>query len=193
MTYNSPYGELPTPNRAGHDFDGWFTEKDGGTKVEASTVVTAAEPHTLYAHWTAHEHCICGGSISAGDHTGHTPVSYQSWNGKDAISYTNKTAYVYLSQNVTFNSNLVVDGTTLYLCLNGKTFASNGTNKITVNNGGRLVLCDCAGGGTIRGATKSWGGSCVYLYQSTLDIFGVKITGGKVSGNGGGEIYIRDS
>lgn len=193
VTYNSPYGELPTPNRAGYDFDGWFTEKDGGTKVEASTVVTAAEPHTLYAHWTAHEHCICGGSISAGDHTGHTPVSYQSWNGKDAISYTNKTAYVYLSQNVTFNSNLVVDGTTLYLCLNGKTFASNGTNKITVNNGGRLVLCDCAGGGTIRGATKSWGGSCVYLYQSTLDIFGGKITGGKVSGNGGGAIALDDS
>lgn len=193
VTYNSPYGELPTPNRAGYDFDGWFTEKDGGTKVEASTVVTAAEPHTLYAHWTAHEHCICGGSISVGDHTGHTPVSYQSWNGKDAISYTNKTAYVYLSQNVTFNSNLVVDGTTLYLCLNGKTFASNGTNKITVNNGGRLVLCDCAGGGTIRGATKSWGGSCVYLYQSTLDIFGGKITGGKVSGNGGGAIALDDS
>ena len=192
VTYNSPYGELPTPNRAGYDFDGWFTEKDGGTKVEASTVVTAAEPHTLYAHWTAHEHCICGGSISAGDHTGHTPVSYQSWNGKDAISYTNKTAYVYLSQNVTFNSNLVVDGTTLYLCLNGKTFASNGTNKITVNNGGRLVLCDCAGGGTIRGATKGWGGSCVYLYQSTLDIFGGKITGGKVSGNGGGGAIALD-
>ena len=192
VTYNSPYGELPTPNRAGYDFDGWFTEKDGGTKIEASTVVTAVEPHTLYAHWTAHEHCICGGSISAGDHTGHTPVSYQSWNGKDAISYTNKTAYVYLSQNVTFNSNLVVDGTTLYLCLNGKTFASNGTNKITVNNGGRLVLCDCAGGGTIRGATKGWGGSCVYLYQSTLDIFGGKITGGKVSGNGGGGAIALD-
>lgn len=192
VTYNSPYGTLPTPNRAGYDFDGWFTEKDGGTKIEASTVVTAVEPHTLYAHWTAHEHCICGGSISAGDHTGHTPVSYQSWNGNDAISYTNKTAYVYLSQNVTFNSNLVVDGTTLYLCLNGKTFASNGTNKITVNNGGRLVLCDCAGGGTIRGATKGWGGSCVYLYQSTLDIFGGKITGGKVSGNGGGGAIALD-
>lgn len=192
VTYNSPYGTLPTPNRAGYDFDGWFTEKDGGTKIEASTVVTAVEAHTLYAHWTAHEHCICGGSISTGDHTGHTPVSYQSWNGKDAISYTNKTAYVYLSQNVTFNSNLVVDGTTLYLCLNGKTFASNGTNKITVNNGGRLVLCDCAGGGTIRGATKGWGGSCVYLYQSTLDIFGGKITGGKVSGNGGGGAIALD-
>ena len=193
VTYNSPYGELPTPNRAGYDFDGWFTEKDGGTKIEASTVVTAAEPHTLYAHWTAHEHCICGGSISADDHTGHTPVSYQSWNGTDAISYTNKTAYVYLAQNATISSNLVVDGTTLYLCLNGNTFASNGTNKITVNNGGRLVICDCKGSGTIKGATTNvWGGACIYLYNSTLDIFGGKITGGKISGNGGGGAIALD-
>ena len=151
--------------------------------------------HTLYAHWTfLHEHCICGGDTAAGDHTAHTAQTFTAWNGTDAISYTNKTAYVYLSQNVTINSNLVVDGTTLYLCLSGNTFASNGTNKIIVKNGGRLVLCDCAGGGTIKGATKSvWGGSCVYLYQSTLDIFGGTITGGKVTGKGGGAIALDDS
>lgn len=201
VTYNSPYGELPTPNRAGYDFDGWFTEKDDGTKVEASTVVTAAEPHTLYAHWTAHEHCICGGSISAGDHTGHTPVSYQSWNGKDAIQYNNNVAYVRLSDNVTMNGLTIDPGKTLYLCLNGKQLASNGTSKINVgkatkNNSGRtparLVICDCKGGGTIKGATSGWGGSCVYLYQGTLDIFGGKITGGKVSGNGGGGALALD-
>lgn len=33
----------------------------------------------------------------------------------------------------------------------------------------------------------------MYLYQSTLDIFGGKITGGKVSGNGGGAIALDDS
>ena len=201
VTYNSPYGTLPTPNRAGYDFDGWFTEKDGGTKIEASTVVTAAEPHTLYAHWTAHEHCICGGSISTGDHTGHTPVSYQSWNGKDAIQYNNNVAYVRLSDNVTMNGLTIDPGKTLYLCLNGKQLASNGTSKINVgkatkNNSGRtparLVICDCKGGGTIKGATSGWGGACIYLYNSTLDIFGGKITGGKVSGNGGGGAIALD-
>ena len=192
---DSPYGPLPTPKRVNYRFDGWFTEKDGGTKVEETTIMSSRAAHTLYAHWTfLHEHCICGGDTAAGDHTAHTVQTFTAWNGTDAISYTNKTAYVYLSQNVTINSNLVVDGTTLYLCLSGNTFASNGTNKITVNNGGRLVLCDCAGGGTIKGATKSvWGGSCVYLYQSTLDIFGGTITGGKVTGKGGGAIALDDS
>ena len=192
---DSPYGSLPTPTRADYRFDGWFTEKDGGTKVEETTIMSSRAAHTLYAHWTfLHEHCICGGDTAAGDHTAHTAQTFTAWNGADAISYTNKTAYVYLSQNVTINSNLVVDGTTLYLCLSGNTFASNGTNKIIVKNGGRLVLCDCAGGGTIKGATKSvWGGSCVYLYQSTLDIFGGTITGGKVTGKGGGAIALDDS
>ena len=190
---DSTYGPLPTPTRDSYRFDGWFTEKDGGTKVEESTVMTSREAHTLYAHWTfLHEHCICGGDTAVGDHTVHTNVEFSKWDGKSAISYTNKTAYVYLSQNVTFNSNLEVDGATLYLCLNGKTFASNGTNKITVKNGGRLVLCDCAGGGTIKGATSGWGGTCVYLYQSTLDIFGGKITGGKVTGKGGGGAIALD-
>ena len=190
---DSPYGTLPTPTRASYRFDGWFTEKDGGTKVEETTTVSIRGNHTLYAHWTfQHEHCICGGDVAAGDHTAHTPQVFTAWNGTDAIAYTNRIAYVYLTQNVTINSNLVVDGTTLYLCLSGNTFASNGTNKIQVKNGGRLVLCDCAGGGTIKGATSGWGGSCIYLYQSTLDMFGGTITGGKVSGKGGGGAIALD-
>ena len=193
IQFNDPYGTLPTPTRASYRFDGWFTEQDGGTKVEADTTVSIRGNHTLYAHWTfQHEHCICGGDTAAGDHTAHTPQVFTAWNGTDAIAYTNRIAYVYLTQNVTFSSNLVVDGTTLYLCLSGNTFASNGTNKIQVSNGGRLVLCDCAGGGTIKGATKGWGGSCIYLYQSRLDIFGGKITGGKVTTNGGGGAIALD-
>ena len=140
-----------------------------------------------------HKHCICGGSVSAGDHTSHSDVAYQPWNGTDGISYTNNTAYVYLTGNATIGGHLTVDGKTLYLCLNGKTLSSNGTAKIQVENGGRLVLCDCQGGGTFKGATQSvWGGACIYLYTSTLDMFGGKLTGGKVTGNGGGGAIALD-
>ena len=135
-----------------------------------------------------HKHCICGGSVTAGDHTSHSDVAYQPWNGTDGISYTNNTAYVYLTGNATIGGHLTVDGKTLYLCLNGKTLSSNNTAKIQVENGGRLVLCDCQGGGTFKGATQSvWGGACIYLYTSTLDMFG-----GKVTGKGGGEAIALD-
>ena len=47
---------LPTPTRSGYTFDGWYTAKDGGTKVSESLKVTANI--TLYAHWTKIEQHI---------------------------------------------------------------------------------------------------------------------------------------
>ena len=52
VQHNGTYGEMPTPIRSGYHFDGWYTEKDGGTKVDANTSVATKEAHTLYARWT---------------------------------------------------------------------------------------------------------------------------------------------
>lgn len=53
VTYGKKYYSLPTPTRTGgYTFDGWYTKKDGGTKVESDTTVTTAANHTLYAHWS---------------------------------------------------------------------------------------------------------------------------------------------
>ena len=45
------YGALPTPDWAGHTFDGWYTDRTSGTLVEDSTIVTTTGNQTLYAHW----------------------------------------------------------------------------------------------------------------------------------------------
>jgi len=50
--YGYGYRSLPTPQRPGYAFDGWFTEPDGGERVTYETVVTKAEDETLYARWT---------------------------------------------------------------------------------------------------------------------------------------------
>ena len=170
-----------------------FTRYDAAV---AALMALSGEPgaaFTLQAS-ASHSHCICGGSVSAGNHASHSDVAYTAWNGTDGISYTNNIAYVYLTENAALSDHLMVDGKTLYLCLNGKTLASNGTAKIQVKNGGRLVLCDCQDGGTFKGATQNvWGGACIYLYTSTLDMFGGKLTGGKVTkGGGGGAIAMDD-
>ena len=169
-----------------------FTRYDAAA---AALMVLSGEPSAAFTPQTAndHSHCYCGGSVTAGDHTSHSDVTYTAWDGTSSITYTNNTAYVYLTGNATLSGHLTVDGKTLYLCLNGKTLASNGTAKIQVKNGGRLVLCDCRGGGTFKGATQSvWGGACIYLYTSTLDMFGGKLTGGKVTGKGGGGAIALD-
>ena len=125
-----------------------FTRYDAAA---AALMVLSGEPSAAFTPQTAndHSHCYCGGSVTAGDHTSHSDVTYTAWDGTSSITYTNNTAYVYLTENATLSGHLTVDGKTLYLCLNGKTLASNGTAKIQVKNGGRLVFCDCRGDGTL--------------------------------------------
>jgi len=50
VSYGSPYGDLPTPTKSGNTFLGWYTEKDGGTKVSSTTIMGSSNV-TLYAHW----------------------------------------------------------------------------------------------------------------------------------------------
>lgn len=167
--------------------------EEPAVEAEPQVAAQAVANDKAVAVQAAHTHCFCGGSISAGDHTGHKNADYQAWNGTSGISYTDNTAYVYLTGNATLSGHLTVDGKTLYLCLNGKTLSSNGSGKIQVKNGGHLVLCDCQGGGTFKGATQNvWGGACVYLYTSTFDMFGGKLTGGRVTGKGGGGAIALD-
>lgn len=159
--------------------------EEPAVEVEPQVAAQAVANDKAVAVQAEHKHCACGGSINAGGHTSHADVAYQPWDGSSRIDYTNKKAYVYLTGNVTISNDLQINGCTLYLCLNGKTYKSNGTKKIKVSNGGRLVLCDCAGGGSIKGVSSGWGGGCVYLYNSTLDMFGGKLTGAKVKHGGG--------
>lgn len=47
--YNNAWGTLPTPEREGYDFLGWYTARAGGTQVTSSTKCTSNI--TLYASW----------------------------------------------------------------------------------------------------------------------------------------------
>lgn len=62
VIFNSTYDTLPTPTRTGYAFAGWYTQATGGDKVESSTKVTTAAPHTLYARWTPITYTITKGN-----------------------------------------------------------------------------------------------------------------------------------
>ena len=51
VTNGGVYGALPTPDRPGYVFDGWYTAIDGGTQVTAVNAVMLSGAQTLYAHW----------------------------------------------------------------------------------------------------------------------------------------------
>ena len=49
-TTNQKLTSLPSASRSKHSFDGWYTKKNGGTKITKDTVFHADT--TVYAHWT---------------------------------------------------------------------------------------------------------------------------------------------
>ena len=148
----------------------------------------------------AHTHCYCGGSVTAGDHTSHSAVTYTAWNGTSSISYTNNTAYVYLTGNVDQSDPLFVqDGQTLYLCLNGYSLRGKG---ITCYGGSTLYLCDCSSPQT--GTVSDIPSSCIsvsenaalYMYSGTLCNGNTANSGGGVNVKGTMNLYggtIRDN
>ena len=68
VTYDSAYGELPTPTRTGFAFEGWYTGAEDGEQIELDTKVELTEDHTLYAHWKGNSNIVVfegnGGSVS---------------------------------------------------------------------------------------------------------------------------------
>lgn len=52
VKYLGTYGELPSViSRTGYIFDGWYTEKEGGTRISETSKVMSLGNQTLYAHW----------------------------------------------------------------------------------------------------------------------------------------------
>ena len=66
-----------TPSRTGHTFAGWYTEKEGGTRVDASTVYDTVGPTTYYAQFAAERYTI---TWDLGD--GQTETTQQTYGEK---------------------------------------------------------------------------------------------------------------
>jgi uncharacterized repeat protein (TIGR02543 family) len=58
VTYDQPYGELPTLNRIGHTFLGWSKDLNEPILIETDTIVEEASNHVLFAIWQINQYTI---------------------------------------------------------------------------------------------------------------------------------------
>ena len=85
---------LPTPTRSSYSFNGWYTEKNGGTKVTTDTVFSANT--TVYAHWT-----YTGGGYYYPPVTYYYTLRFETGGGSDISSVQGTyNAYIDLTQYV---------------------------------------------------------------------------------------------
>lgn len=106
--------------------------------------------------------------------------NYAIYDGS-SISYTNKTAYVYLDDDVSLSNSLIINsGYTLHLCLHGHKLLIDGSKEaITIYNNATLILSDCTNSGSIT----SSGGYGVYN-NGTFNFYS-----GSISNNGNSGVY----
>lgn len=58
VKYGNTYGSLPTPQRNGYTFLGWFDSLSDGNQVTSSTTYSVDYNNQIYAHWQANTHTI---------------------------------------------------------------------------------------------------------------------------------------
>ncbi len=69
ISYNDTYSSLPTPERTGYVFEGWYSEINGGEKITFDTPMLKMTDHEIYARWTPDNYKVTfelnGGNLSA--------------------------------------------------------------------------------------------------------------------------------
>lgn len=169
VTYNAQYGTLPTPQRAGYSFLGWYTAKTGGSKITETTIVKITSNQTIYAQWKE------------------TLITYEdlSKNYKCKNSSAGTTPYIEYSENCT----LLDDG-------NGNwriKFTTNGTVKF---NTGMLIDIFLVGGGGGGSDNGGGGGGYTKTYKNqaiSTGSYAVNVGSGGGAGRNGGASYFKDS
>ena len=145
VTYNTTYGELPTPTRTGYTFAGWYTQATGGDAVTSSTVM-GADDVTIHAHWTINNYTLTynvnGGNALSPDHKS---VTYNTAYGElptpTRTGYTFAGWYTLIVGGTTVSNSTVMgaDDVTIYAHWTANTYSvvfdrqsgSGGTESVT--------------------------------------------------------------
>jgi len=195
VTYNSTYGNLPTPTRHGYDFAGWYTSESGGTKITSTSTVTTANNHTLYAHWTAKNYTVTvnkgtgistvtgGGTYSYGSSVtiNATPSSGYSWSSWSGTHSTTTQQYTFLmpAYNVTDTASATVNSYTFDLnwTVNGTSYGSGYNSRVYAG----LKI-----GGVNQGYVQDYYQSL--NYGTSWEIYGLKLDGVVISYSASGTV-----
>ena len=146
-TTNQKLSSLPSASRSKHSFNGWYIEKNGGTKVTTDTVFHAKT--TVYAHWT-----YTGGGYYYPPVTYYT-LRFETGGGSDISSVQGTyNAYIDLTQYVPTWRGHTFTGWYSERSLTNKVSGVYLTKDMTVYAGWRVTTAPQTGDSSVLGL---WG------------------------------------
>ena len=93
------YGNLPVLTRREYNFLGWFTDKNGGTKIESDTIFEGNADITLYAHWERKNDADINYYVTFDPNGGTGSMEQQTYNINDnkalSLNTFEKTSYEF--------------------------------------------------------------------------------------------------
>ena len=163
VTYDSTYGTLPTPERTGYTFAGWYTAKTNGSKVVSTTKVSITSAQTLYALWTPKTYTVKFNS-QGGSTVADKTVTYDSTYG--TLSTPTRDGYKFLGwftatsggTQVTADTKVTITATqTLYAHWQANTYTVvfNGNGNTGGSTATQTLTYDKAQALTANGFTKT--------------------------------------
>lgn len=159
--YGEDYGELPTPEREGYTFDGWYTDPENGAQVTAQTKM-GSSPTTIYAHWKANAYSVTF-DANGGGNVANKKVIFGGVYG--TLPVPQKQKYVFLGWYTLKNGGVQVTSTTkvtetkahtLYAHWKNETEISLSKTNVTVYIGKTYQLRAAVTG---KGGRKVWSSS----------------------------------
>ncbi|MDO5317107.1 MAG: InlB B-repeat-containing protein [bacterium] len=180
VTYDSSYGDLPTPTRTGYTFDGWYTSSSGGSRVYSSSAVGITSSQTLYAHWSIITYTV---SLNAnGGSCGTSSISVSYGGSYGSLPTPSRTGYSFAGWYTSSSG-----GTRKY---DWSSLASNSSHTLYAQwTANPYTIAFNANGGS--GSMSAV--SCTYDAYATLSANGFSRTGYYFSGwatsSGGSAVY----
>ena len=159
-TTNQKLSSLPSASRSKHSFNGWYTEKSGGTKITTATVFSANT--TVYAHWTY----TGGGGGGYNPPVTYYTLRFETGGGSDIPSVRETyNAYIDLTKYVpTWRGNTFI-GWYSERSLTNKVSGVYLTKDMTVYAGWRVTTAPQTDDSSVLGL---WGSPSVHLLPDAL-------------------------
>lgn len=160
---NTSIGTLPSPIRTNYEFNGWYTEKEGGRKIDSNEIIN--DNITFYAQWTNEEDLITAEINGTTYNTLQKAISTVPKNGTPTT--------INLKRN-TSEQITIATGQNIILNLQDYTIYNKGVAPVISNNGTLTISNGYIKSNTTQGAINNEKNGNLMIIDATIEATGTK-------------------